>query len=191
MPPAQDCTNLREGKRSVPGQVASQEQGWAKELHNVLFLINGGKINGTWANVWSEDESKAPQTPFARIMHIRGERSGRDESKRLGQRHLRASLMLKGRMQSARPGRPRASAAWTARLGQAESPSRRSSRGPAGGEIWPRPGLMRPSAAPLPPKRRREGRVPRAAHRRLGGRGTGQGPITPTVLSSRVRAPRL
>jgi hypothetical protein len=73
---------------------------------------------------------------LARIIHSRGRVRCWDESKRLGQEHLRACLMLKGRMQSARPGRPGASVAWTSRMGQAQSPARGSQGGPAGGETW-------------------------------------------------------
>jgi hypothetical protein len=50
-------------------------------------------------------------TTLARIMHSRGQGRRWDECKRLGQPHLRAFLILKGWMQSARPGRPGASVA--------------------------------------------------------------------------------
>ena len=88
-----------------------------------------------------------------------------DESKGFGQGHWRACLMLKRWAQPARPGRPGASAAWTARRGQAESPSRQSRGGPAGGKAWLRPGLRRPSGA----SRRRLGPQPPAGRPRARG----------------------
>jgi hypothetical protein len=68
--------------------------------------------------------SKGPQDYLARIMHSRVRGECCDESKRLGHRHLRSGLMLKGGMQPARPGRPGALAVWTAPIVQAQGLSR-------------------------------------------------------------------
>jgi hypothetical protein len=118
-----------------------------------------------------------------------------DESKGFGQEHLWACLMLRGWMPSPRPGRPRASAAWISRIGQAQSPSRQS-RGTGGwGDLVSTRAdapLRFTPAAPQPPAARGKAACQgQPTGRRSGGLRTGQGPITPTVLSSRVRASRL
>ncbi len=133
---------------------------------------------------------------LTRIMHRRGRGRCWADPKLLGQGHLRAWWMLKSWMQSARPGRLSASAAWTAPIGASRKPLPTIPRGTGGrGDLASAEAaapLRVTPAAPRPPAA--GGKAACQAQptgRRSGGLRTGHGPITPTVLSSRVRAPRL
>jgi hypothetical protein len=100
------------------------------------------------------------------IMHSRGQGRCGGESKYLGQQHFRPCLTLKRWTQVARPGRPGGLVGVQIfRMGQAQSPSRQSPGGPAGGATWFRRGLTHSSASP----RRRLGHHPPAGRPRAGG----------------------
>src|SRR5262245_21552150 len=100
-------------------------------------------------------------------------------------------------MQFARPGRPQGSAPWTAPRGgkpkaaAAGPPGRTDGRGNVASARAKAPRCSSP-AAPRPPAAGSKAACQgQATGRRSGGLGTRQGPSTPTVLLSRVRAPRL